>query len=161
MQETWVQSRVQEDLTCRKATTPVSHSYWALPVLQPVLGSRGSRCSEKPTHLSPRAAREQPCWPVQQGKARAAMKTQHSKRRIKFKKRERENGKPETGVEGGEVVYVTREQRATEGAEMYQFRQSQDFRIQPQQLGSHGKTVREGMTDRWDLHFKSTFSEAR
>lgn len=44
-------------------------------------------------------------------------------------KRERENGKPETGVEQGEVVYVPREQRTTEGAEMYQFWQSQDFRI--------------------------------
>ena len=27
-----------------------------LPALQPVLGSRGSRCSKKPTHLSLRAA---------------------------------------------------------------------------------------------------------
>ena len=29
MQETWVRSLVQEDLTCCRATKPVDHNYWA------------------------------------------------------------------------------------------------------------------------------------
>ena len=42
-------------------------------------------------------------------KAHTAKKTQHSKKMNRILKRERENGKPETGVERGEVVYVPRE----------------------------------------------------
>ena len=46
---------VREDLTCCKATTP-EPQLLGPAALQPVTGSRGSGCSKKPAHLSPRAA---------------------------------------------------------------------------------------------------------
>ena len=61
MQETRVQSLVQEDPTCHGATKSVSHNYWACAIetgihncwslcaLQPVLHKR-SHCKEKPVH---------------------------------------------------------------------------------------------------------------
>ena len=68
MQETQVWSLIQEDFICIKATKPAhcnywayilepgSHNYWAreLELLKPefleiVLGTKRSRCSEKPT----------------------------------------------------------------------------------------------------------------
>ena len=57
MQGTRVQALVQEDPTCRRATKPVRHNYWACepqllkPVcLEPVLCNKRSHCSEKPVH---------------------------------------------------------------------------------------------------------------
>ena len=69
MQETRVQALVREDPTCRRATKPVRHNYWACalqpaghnywarvpqllkPVrLEPVLHNKKSHCSEKPMH---------------------------------------------------------------------------------------------------------------
>ena len=57
MQGTWVQALVREDPTCRGATKPVRHNYWArvpqLPkpvCLEPVLRNKTSQRSEKPEH---------------------------------------------------------------------------------------------------------------
>ena len=57
LQGTRVRALVQEDPTCRGATKPVRHNYWARepqllkPALpEPVLGNKRSHCSEKPTH---------------------------------------------------------------------------------------------------------------
>ena len=59
-----VQSLVQEDSTCRGATKPKRHNYWAC-ALEPLVHKR-SHCSEKPvhhkwrvapTHRNPRTAR--------------------------------------------------------------------------------------------------------
>ena len=71
MQGTLVQSLVQEDPTCRRATKPVHHNYWACvlepashnywarvpqlmkPVrLEPVLRNKRSHHNEKPVHDS-------------------------------------------------------------------------------------------------------------
>ena len=49
MQGIWVQSLVQEDSTCCRATKPVPHNYWAC-ALQPVLCSKRSHCNEEPVH---------------------------------------------------------------------------------------------------------------
>ena len=69
MQGTWVLALVREDPTCRRATKPMCHSYWACalesvshnywahmlqllkPVhLEPVLRNKGSHRNEKPAH---------------------------------------------------------------------------------------------------------------
>ena len=49
MQGTWVRSLVQEDPTCRGATEPVHHNYWAC-ALEPVLHNKRSHCNEKLAH---------------------------------------------------------------------------------------------------------------
>ena len=49
MQETQVRSLVREDPTCRGATKPVRHNYWAC-ALEPVLRSKRSHRNEKPAH---------------------------------------------------------------------------------------------------------------
>ena len=64
MQGIWVRSLAQEDPTCRGATKPVSHNYWACApqllkptCLEPVLGN-----TEANAMRSPRATtRESPC----------------------------------------------------------------------------------------------------
>ena len=63
MQGTWVQSLVQEDPTCRGATKPVYHNYWAhVPqllkpaCLEPVLHNKRSHHNEKSVHRSERVA---------------------------------------------------------------------------------------------------------
>ena len=48
MQETPVQSLVQEDPTCHGAAEPRLHDYGSSCTLEPVLHNRRSRCSEKP-----------------------------------------------------------------------------------------------------------------
>ena len=82
MQGTQVQALVQEDATCRGATKPVRHNYWACALepkshsywahvaqllkparLEPVLHNKGRDGSEKPAHCneekpSPAATRE-------------------------------------------------------------------------------------------------------
>ena len=69
MQGTWVRSLVGEDPTCRGATRPVSHNYWACALepssrnywahmlqllkptgLEPVLHNRRSHLNENPAH---------------------------------------------------------------------------------------------------------------
>ena len=57
MQGTRVQALVREDPTCRGATKPVHHNYWAhvlqllKPVcLEPMLHNKRSHCNEKPAH---------------------------------------------------------------------------------------------------------------
>ena len=69
MQGTWVRTLVWEDPTCRRATKPMRHNYWACalepachdywahmpqlpkPVcLEPVLCNKRSHCNEKPVH---------------------------------------------------------------------------------------------------------------
>ena len=49
MQGTQVQPLVREEPTCRRATKPVDHSYWAW-ALEPVLHNKRSHCNEKPAH---------------------------------------------------------------------------------------------------------------
>ena len=53
----WVQALVQEGPTCRRATKPVRHNYWArMPQLlkpahpEPMLHNKRSHCNEKPVH---------------------------------------------------------------------------------------------------------------
>ena len=69
MQGTWVWSLVWEDPTCRRATKPMHHNYWACALepashnywacvpqllkparLEPVLLNKRSHCNEKPVH---------------------------------------------------------------------------------------------------------------
>ena len=69
MQGTWVRALVQEDPTCRGATKPMRHNYWACtlePVshnywarvpqllksvrLEPMLHNKRSQRNEKPVH---------------------------------------------------------------------------------------------------------------
>ena len=69
MQGTWVRALVQEDPTCRGATKPMRHNYWACtlePVshnywarvpqllksvrLEPMLRNKRSQRNEKPVH---------------------------------------------------------------------------------------------------------------
>ena len=57
MQGTQVRALVQEDPSCRGATKPVSHNYWAhVPQLlkpeqlEPVLHNKRSHRNEKPAH---------------------------------------------------------------------------------------------------------------
>ena len=57
MQGTWVWALVREDPTCRRATEPASHNYWAhvpqllKPVrLEAVLHNKRSHRNEKPAH---------------------------------------------------------------------------------------------------------------
>ena len=92
MQETQVQSLIQEDPTCQGATKPVhhnyqagalepgSHNYWAhvlqlpKPVhLEPVLPNMRTHHKEKPC-----TTREQPL--LAPSKVHAAMKIQHSQK---------------------------------------------------------------------------------
>ena len=58
MQGTQVQALVREDPTCRGATKPMNHNYWARAPqllkparLEPVLRNKRSRCNEKPAPL--------------------------------------------------------------------------------------------------------------
>ena len=83
MQGTRVWALVREDPTCRGATKPVCHNYWAyVPQLQkpthlePVLRNKRSHLGEKPAHRNEEkppldAARESPC---------TATKTQRSQK---------------------------------------------------------------------------------
>ena len=69
MQGTRVRALVQEDPTCRGATKPVHHNYWACTLeptshnywahvpqlmkpmrLEPMLRNKRSHCNEKPAH---------------------------------------------------------------------------------------------------------------
>ena len=69
MQETWVQALVPEDTTCRGATKPMHHNYWACTLeptshnywarvpqllkpmcLEPMLRNNRSHRNEKPAH---------------------------------------------------------------------------------------------------------------
>ena len=67
VQETQVQSLLQEDPTCLRATKPMYHNCGA-GALEPMDLSKRSRCNEKPV-LS--ATRESPC---------TVTKTQHSQK---------------------------------------------------------------------------------
>ena len=100
MQGTWVWALVQEDPTCRGATKPVHHNYWAhalgptshnywahvpqllKPVgLETVLCNKRSHCNEKPTHRN----EEQPLLAPTRETPRLAMKTQRSQKKKKKK----------------------------------------------------------------------------
>ena len=93
MQGTRVQALVREDPTCRRATMPVCHNYWAWglesvshnywarvpqllkPVcLEPVLRNKRSHPNEKPAHPN----EEGPPLAATRENPRAATKTQHS-----------------------------------------------------------------------------------
>ena len=54
VQGTWVRARVREDPTCRRATKPVCHNYWAC-ALEPTSHNYWARVPQllKPTHLEP------------------------------------------------------------------------------------------------------------
>ena len=95
MQGTQVRALVREDLTCRRATKPVRHNYWAYvlePVshnywahvpqllkvthLEPMFRNKRSHCNEKPAHLN----KEQPPLPATRESPYAATKTQRSQK---------------------------------------------------------------------------------
>ena len=97
MQGTRVRALVQEDPTCRGATKPVHHNYWACalepashnywarvlqllkPVrLEPVLYNKRSHCNEKPAHCN----QEEPPLAATRESPHAAMKTQCSQKQI-------------------------------------------------------------------------------
>ena len=99
MQGTRVRSLVQEDPTCRRATEPMHHNYWACalelmshnywarmlqllkPVrLEPVLHNKRSHRNEKPAHHN----EEQPSLATTRESPRAAMKTQHSQKKKSY-----------------------------------------------------------------------------
>ena len=74
MQGTQVWALVREDPTCRGATKPVRHNYWACALepahLEPVLHNKKSHCNEKPTHCnksSPRSPRIEKAHAQQRG----------------------------------------------------------------------------------------------
>ena len=92
MQGTRVQALVQEDPTCRRATKPVRHNYWACALepashnywarvlqllkpacLEPVLCNKRSHCNEKPAYNE-----QQPPLATARESPRAAMKTQRN-----------------------------------------------------------------------------------
>ena len=54
MQATWDWALVQEGPTCRRATKPVSHNYWACALepacLEPMLRNKRNHSNEKPAH---------------------------------------------------------------------------------------------------------------
>ena len=77
MQETQVQSLVQEDPTCHAATKPVCRNYWNPHTLGPMLHRR-SHCNEKFVNCSWRVA---PAL-CNLRKVREAMKTQRSQKYI-------------------------------------------------------------------------------
>ena len=95
MRGTRVQALVQEDPTCRGATKPVRHNYWACalePVshsywahmpqllkptrLEPVLRNKRSRRNEKPAHRK----EEYPPLATTRESPRTATKTQRSQK---------------------------------------------------------------------------------
>ena len=83
MQGTQVRALVWEDPTCRRATKPVRHNYWArVPQLlkpmrlEPVLRNKRSHRSEKPVHHK----EEEPPLAATRESPRAATKTQHSQK---------------------------------------------------------------------------------
>ena len=95
MQETQVWALVREDPTCRGATKPIHHNYWACalepvnhnywacmpqllkPVhLEPMLCNKRSHRNKKPVHLN----EEQPLLAATRESPRAATKTQHSQK---------------------------------------------------------------------------------
>ena len=53
--ETWVQSSVQEDSMCQRATNPMHHNYWSLNVLEPTSSNYRAHVLQllKPAHLQP------------------------------------------------------------------------------------------------------------
>ena len=53
MQGTQVQTLLQNDPMCHVATITLSHNYWSLHTLEPVLCNKRSHCNEKPTHVAP------------------------------------------------------------------------------------------------------------
>ena len=103
MQETWVQSLVQEDHTCCRATGPVSHSYWSprdqeslarwnhslFVTLSCIFPNKRSHFSEKPMHHNPCLLQLQkspnstkdPAQP-KINKLKKKKNTQHSKNKI-------------------------------------------------------------------------------
>ena len=83
MQGTLVQFLVWKDLIGQEATKPVGHNYWSLWALEPVLQSKRSHRSEKPT---PRNWRVVPASPHLE-KRPHSNKTQHSQKYIKLKRK--------------------------------------------------------------------------
>ena len=95
MQETRVWALVWEDPTCRRATKPVRHNYWAC-ALEPVSHNYWARVPQllKPTCLEPvlptreattmrslhPTTKSSPCLPQPEKSPRATMKTQHSQK---------------------------------------------------------------------------------
>ena len=83
MQGTRVWALVREDPTCRGATKPVRHSYWAC-ALEPVLCNKRGHLSEKPVHHN----EEWPPLTATRKSPRAATKTQRSQKKKKKKPRQ-------------------------------------------------------------------------
>ena len=86
MQKTWVWALVQEDPTCRRATKPVRHNYWAC-ALQPASHNYWRPCTYSPcsatreaTAISLHTTKSSPCLLQLEKSPRAAMKTQCSQK---------------------------------------------------------------------------------
>ena len=75
MQGTRVRALVWEGPTCRRATGPVSHGYWAAR-LEPVPRNKRGRDSERPTHHD----EEWPPLATTRESPRTETKTQHSQK---------------------------------------------------------------------------------
>ena len=84
VQETGVQSLVQEDPTGFGAAKPMCHNCWAC-ALEPMLNNKRRHCNEKPVHCNWRAA---PAHWNQRETACAPTKTQHKNKKINLKKRD-------------------------------------------------------------------------
>ena len=95
MEGTWVWALVQEDPTCRGATKPVHHNYWACTLepeshnywarvpqllkpshLEPMLRNKGSHRNEKPAHRN----KPQPLLAATRESPHATTKTQRSQK---------------------------------------------------------------------------------
>ena len=78
MQGTWVRALVWEDSTCRGATGPVSHNYWACASGACALQQERPH-SERPTHCN----EEWPPLATTRESPHTEMKTQHSHKKKK------------------------------------------------------------------------------
>ena len=89
IQGTQVRALVREDPTCRGATNPVCHNYWAHVLqllkparLKPMLHNKRSHRNEKPTHHD----EEQPLLTATRESSHAATRTQCSQKNKIIKK---------------------------------------------------------------------------
>ena len=76
MQQTRIQSLVQEDATCCRATKACMPQQLKPMHLESVLGNKGSHCNEKPVHCN----EEKPPLTTTRESPGAATKTQHSQK---------------------------------------------------------------------------------
>ena len=97
MQGTWVQALVREDPTCRGATKPVRHSYWAC-ALEPMSHNYWAHAPPSLKPLCSRARAPQQEKPPEWEARALQMKTQHSQNNklIKINKFKKQTNKKNT-----------------------------------------------------------------